>query len=341
MNPNRRRTLQAACAALLLPVVARAQLGSGETVIRINIPGPHSLPFLPIDLIPALNFDREVGSRLAVRYQPSGIRAIEDVLAGNADLAALGFSTLPVLHAKGKDVVAISPLSGRTPPIAIIVRSDLVSSIRRVADLRGRTIATSTGSVSSKTFLQMAAQTLLSANGVGPDQVRWLPTAQNWDSISGALISKAADAVVSEEPFSSRAVRSRLGGVLVDLSDPRVAAQVPGLNHIRTAICTTRTLVQAQPQKLELFVRMLRRTLVWIQSTPSEQVAQRAPVDTAEEQQEIAALLKKMPGIFSPDGRFSIPQISETDVFLRAAMPNLKLTPADSLIDARWAGRHP
>ena len=34
MNPNRRRTLQAACAALLLPVVARAQLGSGETVIR-------------------------------------------------------------------------------------------------------------------------------------------------------------------------------------------------------------------------------------------------------------------------------------------------------------------
>ena len=339
MNPNRRRTLQAACAALLLPVVARAQPGSGETVIRINIPGPHSLPFLPIDLIPALNFDREVGARLAVRYQPSGIRAIEDVLAGNADLAALGFSTLPVLHAKGKDVVAISPLSGRTPPIAIIVRNDLASTIRRVADLRGRTIATSTGSVNSKTFLQMAAQTLLSANGVGPDQVRWLPTAQNWDSISGALISKAADAVVCEEPFSSRAVRSRLGVVLVDLSDPRVAAQVPGLNHIRTAVCTTRALVQAQPQKLELFVRMLRRTLVWIQSTPPEQVAQRAPVATAEEQQEIAALLKKMPGIFSPDGRFSIPQIGETDVFLRTAMPGLKLVPANSLIDARWAGQ--
>ncbi len=341
MNPNRRRTLQAACAALLLPVVARAQPGSGETVIRINIPGPNALPFLPIDLIPALNFDREVGARLAVRYQPSGIRAIEDVLAGNADLAALGFSTLPVLHAKGKDVVAISPLSGRTPPVALIVRKDLASSIRRVADLKGRTIATSSGSVNSRTYLQMAAQTLFSANGVGPDQVRWLPTAQNWDSISGALISKAPDAVVCEEPFSSRAVRSRLGVVLVDLSDPRVAAQVPGLNHIRTAICTTRALVQAQPQKLELFARMLRRTLVWIQSTPPEDVAQHVPTGTAEERQEIAALLRKMPEIFSPDGRFSIPQISETDVFLRAAMPNLKLTPADSLIDARWAGRHP
>jgi len=339
MNPSRRRTLQAACAALFLPFVARASAAGSETVIRINVPGPNALPFLPIDLIPALNFDREIGARLAVRYQPSGIRAIEDVLAGNADLAALGFSTLPVLHARGKDVVAISPLSGRIQPVALVVRKDLASSIRRVADLKGRTIATSSGSVNSRTYLQMVAQTLLSANGVGPDQVRWLPTAQNWDSISGALISKAADAVVSEEPFSSRAVTSRLGVVLADLGDPKVAAQVPGLNHIRTAICTTRALVQAQPQMLELFVRMLRRTLVWIQSTPPEQVAQRAPAGTAKERREIAALLRKFPGIYSPDGRFSIPQIGETDVFLRAAMPGLKLTPAQSLIDARWAGQ--
>lgn len=341
MDPGRRRTLQAACAALFLPVAVRAETVSAETVIRINVPGPNALPFLPIDLIQALNFDREVGVRLAVRYQPSGIRAIEDVLAGNADMAALGFATLPVLHAKGKDVVAISPLSGRMPPISIIVRKDLAAAIRRVADLRGRTIGTSTGSVNSRTFLQMTAQTMLSANGVGPDQVRWLPTAQNWDSISGALISKAADAVVCEEPFSSRAIRSRVGVVLVELTDPKVAARIPGLNHIRTAICTTRTLVQAQPQKLELFVRMLRRTLVWIQSTPPEQVAQRAPVDTSEERHEIAVLLKKMPGIFSPDGRFSMPQIAETDVFLRSAMPTLKLAPANELIDARWAGQRP
>jgi NitT/TauT family transport system substrate-binding protein len=340
MNPDRRRILQATFGTLLLPAVVRAHSATGsETLIRINIPGPKSLPFLPIDLIPALNFDREVGARLAIRYQPSGIHAIEDVLAGNADLAALGFSTLPVLHAKGKDVVAISPLSGRTPPVAIVVRKDLAGSIRRIADLKGRTIGTSTGSANSKTYLQMAAQSVLSSNGVGPDQVRWLPTAQNWESISGALISKATDAVFCEEPFSSRAVRNKLGFVLIDLTDPKVAGQVPGLDHIRTAICTSRALVQAQPQKYEQFVRMLRRSLVWIQATPADQVAQRAPATTAEERQEIAALLKKMPGIYNPDGRFSVPQIAETDVFLRTAMPEMKLVPADSLIDDRWAGR--
>jgi NitT/TauT family transport system substrate-binding protein len=338
MNPSRRRALEAVLGAMLLPALARAQTSGGEPVIRINIPGPNSLPFLPIDLIPILGFDREIGARLAIRYQASGIRAIEDVLAGNAELAALGFSTLPVLHAKGKDVVAISPLSGRTPPVAIIVRKDLAGSIRRIADLRGRTIGTSTGSINSKTYLQMAAQSVLANNGVGPDQVRWLPTAQNWESISGALLSKAADVVFCEEPFSSRAVKQKLGVTLVDLTDPKVAAQIPGLDHVRTAICTTRALVQGQPQKLELFVRMLRRTLVWIQATPAEQVAQRAPAASAEERQEIAALLKKMPGIYSPDGRFVAAQIAETDVFLRAAMPELKLTPADSMIDPRWAG---
>jgi ABC-type nitrate/sulfonate/bicarbonate transport system substrate-binding protein len=339
MNPYRRRTLQATLGTLLLPAMAWSRPGDAETLIRINVPGPHSLPFLPLDLIPALNFDREMGARLVVRYQSSGIRAIEDVLAGNADLAALGFATLPVLAARGKDVVAISPLSGSTPPLAIVLRKDLTKSIRHVADLKGHTIATSTGSVNSKTYHQMAAQAVLSANGVADNQVRWLPAAQNWDSISGAMISKAADAVFSEEPFTSRLVRDGLGVVLADLADPRLAANIPGRNHIRSAIVTTRTLTRSQPEKMELFVRMLRRTLVWIQATPPEQVAQMAPASTAAERQEIAALLRKMPGIYSPDGRFSVPQIGETDVFLRAALPEMKLAPAASLIDDRWAGR--
>ncbi len=340
MNPVRRRTLQAALGALLLPASAWSQPGSGsETLIRVNIPGPHSLPFLPIDLIPALNFDHEVGARLAIRYQPSGIRAIEDVLAGNADLAALGFATLPVLHSKGKDVIAISPLSGRTPPMGLVLHKDLAKKIRSVADLKGRTIATSTGSVNSKTYLQMVAQAVLRASGVADNEVRWLPSAQNWDSISGAMISKACDAVFCEEPFFSRLVLQGHGVILADLADPRMAGKISGLNHIRSAIVTTRTLTRSQPEKMELLVRMLRRTLVWIQATPPEQVAQKAPAKSAAERFEIAELLRKMPGIFNPDGRFSVPQIAETDVFLRAAMPELKLAAADSLIDDRWAGR--
>ena len=340
MNPSRRRTLQAALGALLLPVTAWAHSGSGgETLIRINIPGRYSLSFLPIDLIPVLNFDRAVGARLVIRYQPSGIRAIEDVLAGNADLAALGFAPLPVLHSKGKDVVAISPLSGRTPPMAIVLRKDLAKKVSSVAELKGRTIATSTGSVNSKSRPQIMAQAVLRANGVADNEVRWLPTAQNWDSISGAMISKSCDAVFCEEPFTSRLVRAGHGVMLADLADPGITGKIPGFNHIRSAIVTTRALTRSQPEKMELFVRMLRRTLVWIQATPPEQVAQKAPANSVAERFELAALLRKMPGIFNPDGRFSVPQIAETDVFLRNAMPELKLATADSLIDDRWAGR--
>ncbi len=339
MNPERRSVLQAMLATVLMPATVSAQSDGGETLIRINIPGPNALPFLPIELISVLNFDREVGARLTVRYQPSGIHAIEDMLAGNADLAALGFSTLPVLHANGKDVVAISPLSGRTIPASLLVRKDTAKTVRRVADLKGRTIGTSTGSINSKTYLQMAAQLVLTAHGIADNQVRWLPTAQNWQSLSGAMISASADAVICEEPFSSRLVKRGLGSVLVDLSDPAVAAKLPGLDHHRTAIATRRALIRNQPEKMELFVRMLRRTLVWMQATAPEQVARHAPVGTAEERLEIATLLSKFPGIYSPDGRFSVPQITATDTFLRAALPNSKLAAADSLIDDHWAGR--
>ncbi|MBU0751219.1 MAG: ABC transporter substrate-binding protein [Gammaproteobacteria bacterium] len=321
-----------------MPAVARPQTDDGETLIRINIPGPQALPFLPIDLIPLLNFDREMGGRLVVRYKTSGVHAIEDVLAGNADFAALGFSTLPVLAARGKDVVAISPLSGRTPPLGVIVRKDLANAIRGLRDMKGRTIATSTGSINSRTYLQMAALVVLRAHGVAGHQVRWLAAGQNWDSLSGALISKAADAVFCEEPFTSRLVRNGLGVLLTDLTDPRVAARIPGLGHVRTAVATTRAMAHRHPEKVELFVRMLRRSLVWVQSSPPELVAEKAGAGTAEERQERADLLRKMPGIYNADGRFSEPQIAATDIFLRAAAPDMKLAAAVSLIDDRWAG---
>jgi len=340
MDPTRRRTLRAALGTLLLPAVSWAQSAtSGETLIRINIPGPNALPFLPIELIPVLHFDQEMGARLAIRYHNSGIRAIEDVLAGNADLAALGFSTLPILQAKGKDVVAISPLSGHLVPFVLVLRKDLAQRVRRVADLKGHTIATSIGSINSKTYMHMAGEALFRSSGIADNQVRWLPTGQNWDSISGAMLSQACDAVFCEEPFAGRLVREGLGVVLADLADPKIASKIPGLRHIRSAIVTTRALTHSQPEKMELFVRMLRRSLVWLQTTPPAQVAEKSPGGAAEERREIAALLARMPGMYNADGRFDAAQIAETDVFLRAAMPEAKLAPAASLIDDHWSGR--
>ncbi len=346
MQPGRRHTLQALCGAALLPNRAWAQRvdpsGPGtETVIRLNLPGPGSLPFLPLELINALGFDREAGARLVLRYHPSGIRALEDVLAGNADFAALGFPTLPVLLAKGKDTLAIASISGEQNVFHLLVRKDLAKKITRIKDLAGHTIGTSTGSPNSKTYMQMVVEIVLRANGVAPHQVRWLPTGQNWESASGAFISHAADALFCEQPFPNRIIREGLGVSLLDLSDKRTHAGLAGIDALRSVVATHRALLnRAEGQrKAEMMVSMLRRSLVWLRAATPQAVARQAGMRSDTERQDIAELLTKTPNIYSADGRFNLQQVQDTDVFLRAAQGDLGFSPAISCIEARWAGQ--
>lgn len=344
MHPDRRRVVLSLGALLLTGrvhaqgSVASAAAGS-DAIVRVNLPGPGSLPFLPLELIAALGFDREMGARILLRFHPSGIRALEDALAGNADFAALGFPTLPVLKAHGKDVVGIVPIAGAQHTFHVMVRKDLGSSIKKLEDLRGRTIGVSTGSANSKTYMQMLMEIMLASYGVKATEIRWLGTGQNWESIRGALISKAADAVLCEQPFPQRIVREGVGVSIADLNDPRIQTKVTGIDALRSVIATSRQLL-ARPegqQKADLMVRMLRRALVWLQATPPETVAGYVAV---QERDEVAAILRETPRIYSTDGRFITTQVEQADAFLKAALGStVSLAPAANFVDDRWAGR--
>ena len=136
---DRRSALQS-----LLALGATPWLGSsraetpGLTLIRINIPGPHLLPYIPIELIPILGIDQALGAQLAIRYMPSGVQALENVVAGDAHFAGVGFSVMPTFVAKGKPVVALATLSSGTPPYAVLVRNDLAKTRRDPTERQSR-----------------------------------------------------------------------------------------------------------------------------------------------------------------------------------------------------------
>lgn len=46
------------------------------TLIHINIPDPHILPFLAVELIPLLGIDQALGAHLAIRYPESNRRQL-------------------------------------------------------------------------------------------------------------------------------------------------------------------------------------------------------------------------------------------------------------------------
>ena len=316
-----------------------AQSGAAKS-IRLNLPGPGSLPFTPLELIPRLGFDRALGVELRVRYFPSGVQGIEDMLAGNADFAGLGFVVLPRMRAKGQDVVAISPLSGSTPPFSVVVHVSLRDKIRSLADLRGRSVGVSVGSTKSKTYLQSMAELMLASSGVLPDQVRWVGTAQNIDGQIGALSGRVVDAVFCEEPFSTALVNRGVGFVLADMQDSQLLASIPGARHLRAVVATSGSFIRQDPQGVQLMVQMLQRALTWMRQQKAATIIANLDIADRQDQHDRITALGRIPDMFPPDTRFSRAQVEATREFLKACGdPAAERFDAAQVVNDKWAGR--
>jgi NitT/TauT family transport system substrate-binding protein len=335
MRMTRRRFLAA------LPALALTARGTlADDPIRLNIPGPRALPFLPLELIKPLGLDREQGSELVLRHFPSGVQAMDDVLAGNAHFAAFAFSITVALAAKGLDAVAVVPVSGRTPPFAFVVRNDLRARVRAPRDLKGRSIGVSVGSATTKTYLQSLAEIILATHGVRADEVRWVGTAQNMAGQRGALGGRVVDAAFCEEPFVSGLVSAGIGHVLLDVADPKVSAQVPGLHHLRSAVATTRRLAQQDPQRVARLVRMVKGSLAWISRHSPAELIDRLEIADPTERQQFLKVVTRLPHLYSSDGRFSAREITSTREFIDAStLPGAGRIDPDTLVLDTWAGR--
>lgn len=335
MHPSRRKLLQYLAALTAFPVWRAAP--AADTLIRINIPGPNLMPYFPLELIRPLKIDQALGVRLAVRYLPSGVTAVEDMLLGNADFAGVAFPVLPNFLSKGKPLKAIVSLNGGRPPLAIIVRKAMIGEIRQISDLRGRTVGTQVGSVNTRTYTQMLAELWLAAHGVKSSEVRWAPTQQNLEGIRGVMSSDMVDVVCVEEPAASMLVREGLGARLTSPGETQKAAQMAGQLHLRTVLVTTPSAIQADPRRAERAVQMVRRALGWIQGATAERIVGQLAIEDKVWRTTLIEVLKTLPQLYSRDGAFTEAEIKSTREFLQLAginMPDGK--DIMDLVDDRW-----
>ncbi len=338
---DRRSMLQfVAVSAMLSRLKAHAAPEVGNTIIRVNIPGPNMLPYLPIELIPRLGLDIALGAQLAIRYMPSGVLALDDVVAGNGDFAGVGFSVLPNFVAKGKPVAAVATLSSGVPPYSILIRPDLAKTVREVSDLKGRSVGIPLGSLTSKTYLQTVMELWLNAHGVRRTDVRWVQTNQNLDGMYGSLASGVVDAVFCEEPLAGTLVRKKVGKRLASLNDPRAPGRESWAKHLRAVLAAPREIIDNHPRRVELMVGMLQRSLKWIRSHKAAEIVEKLSIQDAELSLDLANPIKDVTDLYSPDGRFKPAELDSTRAFLDASGATL---PAGitmrSLIADQWVNR--
>jgi NitT/TauT family transport system substrate-binding protein len=314
-------------------------------VCRRRAPGLRRRPICAFrfpgqELAVKLGLDRAAGIALRLRFVSGGGIALKDLETGNAEFAVFGLPAAMLANAQGADNVALAAIDD-LPLYTLMVRADLRDQIRRVADLRGRTLGVHSNSLSTRTTSTQLADLVLRSAGVGPDQVRMVAAGQSWDTQSAVMASRAVDASMCDEPIGARLAAAGLASVLFSTGRPDDARSIPGAGFLRATLVARRERVVAEPALAARMTECCLRTLRWIAANPVETMADTLAL-AADERDAFVLVRRRYPRMYSADGRFSAAQLRQTELFLRASNPDVAAAQRfdiETMVVDRWVGR--
>jgi len=253
------------------------------------------------------------GIELEITELPGDAKLQQGFAAGAIDFG-LGSGPGMAFAAKGSPVIAVAAFAGPPRNISAIVLHD--SNIRKIADLKGTTIAVSTtGSLSDWLAKQMAIQ-----EGWGQDGIRAAPLGAIPTSIA-ALKTRQVDAVVLATEAGFRLEEQKEGHVLATMD--RYAP-----NFITHVVFAQKSLVQSNPGLVTRFLQGFFDAIAFIKTHKEEtsRLAERVLLMSP-------TLARRVhdfeAGMFIDDGRFDPPAVAALkQSFLE--MKTLRSEPADA-----------
>jgi ABC-type nitrate/sulfonate/bicarbonate transport system substrate-binding protein len=191
-----------ACAAFIAVVLigapARAQQGAVEDVV-IAVPN-FTFTLTPTFVADELGLWAKHGLRFKM-VQVAGVGATNAVIAGSADFAQAGGSTLTRANARGQRLIAIANTVERNI-VMIALRKELAPGFdptapleKRAQVLRGRTIGVGAIQANPHAYLRVVA----SHGGIDPESIR--VTAMEGNSMLAAFQRKTIDGMSNSPPF--------------------------------------------------------------------------------------------------------------------------------------------
>lgn len=223
---------------------------------------------------------------------------------------------------------------------ALAIRQDLRSEIKRVTDLKGKTVGVSAIGSGSWAFLV----SLLGKSGIRADEVRIVPLG-GLTNILTALKAKRVDASVTWEPGTSAAVRSAIATPIINLQIPGVTQKLTGSKVSMSQVIAAREeLLKDKPVLSRAVVAAVRDAGLWLTAKD------RKPAEVVEVLRQVApgtiskgtllaaakATLRIQPKtpILSREGY-------DTSTRLLIAAGSLRPVPFDQVVDCRFAGCGP
>lgn len=277
---------------------------------------------------------------VVIRFGGGGI-VLDQLVKHNSDFAVVGLPAAMSARLNKMPVVALAAISDQ-PLFVLLGRADLRNSVRSIADLRGKVIGVTASSSTTKTTTEQLTELLLRNAGVPPDAVRFSNVGKTWLEQSAVMSSGTVDAIMSDEPFASRLVEEGKAFVLTNLAEPATTQNIPGAGFLMASLISREDLIQKDPHKIALMVKILKRTLAWIATHSPEEIADAVGVDDPEERRSLILVLTRYQHVYSRDSAFSTRQLIETERFFRTSNPNMPGIAdirLEKMVTDHWAGR--
>ncbi|MDR7415532.1 MAG: ABC transporter substrate-binding protein [Armatimonadota bacterium] len=228
-------------------------------------------PALPVLVAEAAGYFRGEGVEVGRILLSGGVAIRNLLIGGRTSFGVIGTEHIPLARLAGAPLKGIAPVYDRLH-VTLIVRSALRRQVRRVEDLKGRTV----GVTAPGSFTWSIAVTFLKKAGLEPERdVRLLPVGTDASVMYTALQTGRVDALAFSEPVLSRVEVDGVGFMLVNIFDPYVLRRWMGTDLLLVGVlATTESVIRSQPEVVAAMVRAVQKGLAYIRSHSSQEIVQ-------------------------------------------------------------------
>lgn len=301
--------------------------------VRVAIGPPNVVGYLPVYAAQGLGYFADLRRKQNIRVTfidfRGGTEAATALIGGDVDFATITLTHVIKAQAVGKDLkFLLTFFNAQT--MAMVAQADL-REVTSPSQLRGRRIGiTSPGSAT-----HMQARHILTAHGVDPDAVQYVPIGGPATALA-AWQRKAVDAMVYLDPLITMVVGDGSARMLYDVRTVDGTVKLYGAVHISSGLLTRPDVIARDPDAVQKVVDVFVNTLRWLRAhrTRPEEVARNLPAGLDWTPDMIRANL----GGLSPDGRVLRDGVATVITFLKRdklLAPGFNV-PFDRLVDERF-----
>jgi NitT/TauT family transport system substrate-binding protein len=288
-------------ATLIFAAGASAQ-GLEKPKITMAIAGVKAqIDYLAFDVAEALGYFKDEGLEVDAPEVGSGVKAMQAVVGGSADVDAGSYEHTIQMQAKGQSIQCVA-LYRQAVGAAVGIGKGKIGSYKSPKDLKGMTIGVSSpGASSTAIFLNL----VLAKAGLTPNDVSIIGVGNGSVAIA-AIQSGKIDAISTVDPALTVMTRSGDLKIVVDGRTEAGTNEYYGSKYASGCMMMKTDFIKNNPKTTQAVVNATVRAILWIQSHSIDEIIKILPENvTGADKETFREALKNSFFTVAPDGLVS------------------------------------